>query len=399
MTEKSSRSMAVMYAFYPMVVITGFVQLLVPSTIHMLMKHFHIREGEAGILPLIFFSGIMISAFVITHLIKKFSVKQLMISGAIIVSASLIIASQSHLFILFAILSFFTGFGNGIMVTLPGIYTTNIYSEKSAQLQSVIFSFLALGFVIGPIFPGIISYFDISWRWCFAFPGLLILPALIPIILAKHEPIDKAEKLTPHIVKEIISFDKKFFFRMVIALIISSGAAIGFLTWLITFLEDKRGTSPGTSHIILATMGIAAVIGRQIWARVAPKITVYRTLTLLVPVSTVFVFLAPLPNSVIINIILFFIAMIFISGINPLFLSAAAVYPKSHSSSAYTILFISISIGGIIIPFVIGQIFEYTSPIIGMSSISLLFVIVIVLLLSIKKELPISEHIHRHPMP
>jgi len=349
--------------------------------------------------PLIFFSGIMISAFVITHLIKKFSVKQLMISGAIIVSASLIIASQSHLFILFAILSFFTGFGNGIMVTLPGIYTTNIYSEKSAQLQSVIFSFLALGFVIGPIFPGIISYFDISWRWCFAFPGLLILPALIPIILAKHEPIDKAEKLTPHIVKEIISFDKKFFFRMVIALIISSGAAIGFLTWLITFLEDKRGTSPGTSHIILATMGIAAVIGRQIWARVAPKITVYRTLTLLVPVSTVFVFLAPLPNSVIINIILFFIAMIFISGINPLFLSAAAVYPKSHSSSAYTILFISISIGGIIIPFVIGQIFEYTSPIIGMSSISLLFVIVIVLLLSIKKELPISEHIHRHPMP
>jgi fucose permease len=146
-------------------------------------------------------------------------------------------------------------------------------------------------------------------------------------------------------------------------------------------------------------MGIAAVIGRQIWARVAPKITVYRTLTLLVPVSTVFVFLAPLPNSVIINIILFFIAMIFISGINPLFLSAAAVYPKSHSSSAYTILFISISIGGIIIPFVIGQIFEYTSPIIGMSSISLLFVIVIVLLLSIKKELPISEHIHRHPMP
>jgi len=399
MTEKSSHSMAVMYAFYPMVVITGFVQLLVPSTIHMLMKHFHIREGEAGILPLIFFSGIMISAFVITHLIKKFSVKQLMISGAIIVSASLIIASQSHLFILFAILSFFTGFGNGIMVTLPGIYTTNIYSEKSAQLQSVIFSFLALGFVIGPIFPGIISYFDISWRWCFAFPGLLILPALIPIILAKHEPIDKAEKLTPHIVKEIISFDKKFFFRMVIALIISSGAAIGFLTWLITFLEDKRGTSPGTSHIILATMGIAAVIGRQIWARVAPKITVYRTLTLLVPVSTVFVFLAPLPNSVIINIILFFIAMIFISGINPLFLSAAAVYPKSHSSSAYTILFISISIGGIIIPFVIGQIFEYTSPIIGMSSISLLFVIVIVLLLSIKKELPISEHIHRHPMP
>ena len=37
-------SMKVMYAFYPMVVITGFVQLLVPSTIHMIMNHFNIKE-------------------------------------------------------------------------------------------------------------------------------------------------------------------------------------------------------------------------------------------------------------------------------------------------------------------------------------------------------------------
>jgi len=67
--------------------------------------------------------------------------------------------------------------------------------------------------------------------------------------------------------------------------------------------------------------------------------------------------------------------------------------------SAYTVLFISMSIGGILIPFGIGQVFQHAGPVIGMSSISLLFVMVTVLLLFIKKEIPISEHIHRNPMP
>ncbi len=391
--------MAAMNAFYPMVVITGFVQLLVPSTIHMIMKHFHVEAGKAAILPLIFFTGTMISAFVITHLISRFSVKKLMLLGAIIVSGSLLIASQSQVFYLFALLYILIGFGNGLMVMLPGIYVTHLYSERSAQLQSMIFSFLALGFVIGPVFPSLVSYLHMSWQWCFAFPALLILPALIPIVFAKHEPIDKAEKLTIRIVKEIISFDRRFFFGIVIGLIISAGSAIGLLTWLITFLEEERGTSLEMSHIILSTLGIATIIGRLTWAKVTRKITVYRTLLFIIPISAVLVFIAPLSNSVVTNIILFFISMIFVSGINPLFLSAAAVYPKSHSSSAYTILFISMAIGGITIPFGIGQIFQHAGPVIGMSSISILFVIVTGLLLFIKKEIPISEHIHRNPMP
>lgn len=398
-TSISTPSMTAMYAFYPMVVIVGFIQLLVPSTIHIIMKQFQLNAGEVAVLPLLFFTGMLLNAFLITHLIKRLSVKQLMISGAIIVSASLLAASQSQLFILFALLFILIGFGNGIMVTLPGIYVTHLYSEKSAQLQSMLFSFMAVGFVIGPVFPGIVSYLQISWRWSLAFPGLLVLPALIPIILVKHESIDEAKKLTFHIVKEIISLDKRFFYGIIFAIIISAGSSVGLLTWLITFLEEERGASLGTSHIVLAVMGIAAILGRLIWAKVTPKVTVYRTLLFIIPISALFVLIAPLPDSSTINIILFFFAMIFVSGVNPLFLSAAAVYPKSHSSSAYTILFIAMSIGGILIPFGIGKVFQYAGPVIGMSSISLLFIVVTGLLVFMKKEIPVSEHMHRHPLP
>ncbi len=395
----SSQSMAAMNAFYPMIVVTGLIQLLVPSTIHIIMVHYNLKPGEAGILPFIFFSGIMICAFVITHLIKKLTIKSIMIFTTIIVSVSLLAASQSQIFYVFAFLCLFIGFGTGVLLMVPGIYATNIYGKKSAQLQSLIFSFLALGFVIGPVFPGIISYLEISWRWSFAFPGLLILPALLPILLVKHEPVDEAEKLSVHIVKEIISFDRKFFIGIVITIIIAAGSTVALLTWLITFFEVERGTSLGTAHIVLAFIGVANVIGRLFWRKVSAKITVFRTLFIIVPISAILVFLAPLSEVTTINIVLFFTVFLFISAINPLLLSVASIYPRLYSSSAYTIFFMSMTMGGIIIPFCIGQIFQYAGPEIGISSISLMFVIATGMLFFIKTEIPIIKQIYHNPFP
>jgi len=395
MTNTTKPSMAAMNAFYPLTILVGFVQLLVPSTIYMIMKYFNIQSGVAGVLSLIFFTGIMTSAFAITHLIKKFSMKQLMVAGSIIVSVSLLAISQSENFILFALLYLFIGFGNGIMSTLPGIYITQHYSKKSAQLQSMIFSFIALGFVVGSVFPGIISYLNMSWRWNFALPAIMIIPLLIPIMVTKYKPINNTQKLSLRIVKEMVGFDKTFFYGIMVAIILGAGSIAAFLTWLITFLEEQRGTSLEMSHIILATMGISIIIGRLIWGKVAQKIKVYHTLLIIVPVSAVLVFVAPFPQTEIINIILFFVAMIFISGVNPLFLSAAAIYPKTHSSSVYTVFYIFMSLGGMIMPFGVGHVFQYFGAVTGMSSISLLFVFIMGLLLIIKKEIPVSEHIQR----
>ena len=113
----------------------------------------------------------------------------------------------------------------------------------------------------------------------------------------------------------------------------------------------------------------------------------------------ILVFISPFPNNVTINIVLFALAVTFISGINPLALSAAAVYPKSYGSSAYTLLFSTAAIGGMTIPFGIGQVFQHFGAVVGMSSISFLILIIVLALLFIKKEMPISEHINRHLMP
>jgi MFS family permease len=395
----SKNPMTVMFAFYPIVVITGFIQILIPSTIHMVMSNFGIGPGEAGIVSFIYFSGILISAIIITHLIKLYSVKALMIMSALLVALSLYLCFLLSTLNSFLVLYFFIGLGNGIMIILPGIYSTHQYGNKNAKIQATTFSFLAIGFIIGPVFPGLISYINLSWKWCFAFPGLLIIPALIPIVLTNFSNINNAEKLTVRVIRDVIKFDKRFFVGITIAVTIAAGSATAFLTWMITFLESSRNTTDGLAHMILALMGIGSVAGRQMWAKITPKGKVYKTLLVIIPAAALIILIAPISNTAIVNICLFFFASVFLSGINPLFLAAAGIYPRSHSSGVYTILFIFMSMGGILIPFAIGQVLQFTDPVIGMSSISFLFVIVLLALIYIRKEIPLSKHIHHHLLP
>ena len=363
--QKTLPSAKAVYAFLPLVVITGFVQLLVPSTIHMIMKNYSVDPSTAGIIPLIYFTGILTSTIILTNLINHFSVKQILSAGAIIVSAGLIIISMLNNFVIFSLFYFFVGIGNGLLMVLPGLYSTHIYGKQGTRFQSMIFAFLAIGFVIGPVFPGFVSYENLPWRWCFAFPGILMMPALIPVLLTKYQPFENAAKLSLRTILQIIKFDKRFFRGIIIVVTLSAGTTAGLLTWLITFLENFRGLKTGSAHIVLSLMGLSSVIGRNIWGKISSKITCYKTMLIITPLSALFVFIAPLASSSIVNIIVFFIAIIFLCGINPLSMAAAAVYPQVHSSSAYSLFFCFGAIGGLVIPFGIGVVFQKLTPLSG----------------------------------
>jgi len=402
MSEQSEHllsPMKSMRAFYPLMVLSGFVQLVIPSTIHMIMKHFRLSEGEVGQLPLVYFTGIMLSAVLITQLIQKFSVKTLTLFSVLLVSVSLVAASLSQWFVLFVFFSFFTGLGNGTLVILPGIYATNVLSKESARIQSALFGFLSFGYIVGPLFPGLIENLKISWRWAIAGPGLFILPFVLPVLIARFERIEKAEKLSLRIIKDIFSFNPRFFLGLIVALILGGGAALGFITWLITFLEKEKGMVQSSAHLVLCGIGLTMVLGRLACGYLSKRFSSYRILIIITIVSTILAFFAPIPKVAMVNTVLFLLASLFFSGIYPLFLSAASVYPKSESSSAYTLFFIALSVGCLSIPYVLGHIFEYVGAVAGMSSVAVLFLGVLACLLFIKRELPVRKHAHHKPFP
>ena len=385
-------------AFYPLMIVAGFVQLILPSTIHMIMGQFHLTEGEVGILPLVYFIGMMLSAIFVTHLIHKFLVKTLILSSALFICISLISASLSQEFDMFAFFCFFAGIGNGILIILPGVYVTNVLGKESARIQSVLFGFLSFGYIVGPLIPGLIEKLNISWRLAIAAPGLFMVPLIIPLIFTKLGHISKVEKLSIRSVKEIISFNPRFFLGLFVAIILGGGASQGFITWIITFLENERGMSQGSAHLVLCGVGVSLVLGRLICGNLTKRFTTSKILIIVSIVSVFLVFFAPFPKHVLINIVLFLLASLFFSGIIPLLLSAASVYPKSESSSTYTLLFIGLAIGSLFVPFIIGQIFEQMGAIVGMSSTAILIIGVLVCLFLIKNELPIKDHLTHKPI-
>ncbi len=388
-----------MRAFYPLMVSAGVIQILIPSTLHNIVRHFHVSEGEGGLLPLIYFAGIMLSCVLVTRFLQKLSVKTLAISGALLVSVSLIAASVSQWYALFIFFLFLAGFGNGTLIILSGLYATNVLREQSGHAQSALFVFLSLGLILGPLFPGLIEHLQLSWRWTFVFPALLVLLLVIPVAIARLERIEKLESLSFSFAREMISFDRRFFIGLVAALILASGAGQGVLMWLVTFLENARGMVQGSAHLALCGVGIGMLLGRLACGYFTKRSSVHRILIIITIASAVLIFLAPLSHSATVNTALFLVASLFFAGLMPLLLSAAALYPKSASSSAYSLFYIAMCVGGLIIPCAVGHAFELVGAVVGMSAIAVLLLGVLACLLFIRKELPIRQHAYYNAFP
>ncbi|MBU1669509.1 MAG: MFS transporter [Actinobacteria bacterium] len=402
MTEQTGDSIAAakkMWVFYPLMMVTGFVQLLIPSTMHLIMDDFHLKEGTAGVLPLVYFVGIVVFALFSTRLLARFSAKTLTIAGAILVCVSLVATSLSPWFALFTFFYFFAGVGNGALIILPGIYATNTCGAQTPRIQSMLFGFLSFGYIVGPLVPGLIEHLEISWRWAVAIPGLLVIPFVIPVAVARLERIKEAERLSLATVRRMVSFDRRFFFGLTLALILSGGAVLGVITWIVTFLENERGMTLGAAHVVLSGIGLALVMGRLVCGQLSKRFRVYRIELVIVPLSAVLVFIAPLPGSAVVNSALFLVSALVYSGVYPLLLSAASIYPRSDSAAAYTVFFLCVSLGGMTIPYALGQVFQHAGAVAGMSSSAVILVSVLGCLLFFRKELPLSEHANHRAYP
>ncbi|MBU4219072.1 MAG: hypothetical protein KKB90_08975, partial [Actinobacteria bacterium] len=63
-----------------MMVVPGIVLLLAPSTVETIMEHFGFQESMGGLLQVAYFAGGVVGALLITHVMQKFTAKEIAIS-------------------------------------------------------------------------------------------------------------------------------------------------------------------------------------------------------------------------------------------------------------------------------------------------------------------------------
>jgi len=371
-------------AFYPLVIVPGMVQVLAPATINSIMKDLGLTEGLGGLLQLVYFAGVLVGALLITWMLQRITVKELILSQVLLLTVSLLACAVAPVYWLFLLFYTVTGFANGILVVAPGTYVTGMCGEESPRIQSMLYGFLALGIVMGPILPGLIARHDIPWRWALVAPALMVLPLAVPLILTKLEHMHDVDKLSFKVLREVISFNRSLFFGLLIGLCLFAAAKSSISMWLVRFLESGEGVAPGMAHLVLIAVAVAVTLGRWLSSYISTKVDPFNLLLFLTITSAAIVFVAPLPSSRLGSIIMYPLMGFACAGIFPFLLGYAAWFPDKDSSAVFTSFFAAGAIGGALFPYAVGIMNQFIDPRFGMASISFLILGVLACLYWIK---------------
>ncbi|MBU4217352.1 MAG: MFS transporter [Actinobacteria bacterium] len=371
-------------AFYPLVIVPGMVQVLAPATINSIMKDLGLTEGLGGLLQLVYFAGVLVGAIMITRLLQRITVKQLLLSQVLLLSVSLLACAVAPVYWLLLVFYVVTGFANGILVTAPGAYVTGMCGEESPRMQSMLYGFLALGIAIGPILPGLVARHDIPWRWALVAPAIMVLPLAVPLILTKLEHMHDIDKLSFKVLREVISFNRSLFIGLLVGLCLFAAAKSSIAMWLVRFLESEDGVAPGVAHLVLIALAVAVTVGRWLSSYVSTKVKPFNLLVFLTLSSAVIVLIAPLPSSRMGSIIMYPLMGLACAGIYPFLLGYAAWFPDKDSSAVFTSFFAAGAIGGALFPYAVGILNQFIDPRFGMASISFLILGVLACLYWIK---------------
>ena len=366
-----------MKAFYPFMVVCGVIQILAPSSISIIMRQLEIREHLGGLLQTVYFLGLLLGTLLLTRFMQRFTVKQIMLAQASLLVVSLLAASAAPWFVLLLFFFFFTGFANGTLLTLPAIYIAQLYGEESPRMQNILYGFLSMGFVFGPLIAAFIVRAELSWRWCLAIPALLAIPLALPLALARLQRLPRPRKLSVSVLRDVLSFNRSLFIGLVLAFLLYAAAQASVNTWLVSFLEIERGMVSGAAHLVLVGIAACLTLGRFICGWLAGKINPFDILVSITLASGVLVFLAPIPDSKAASVIIYMFLGLAYSGINPFLIGYSAWFPQGESSAVLTAIISAGAVGGVFFPYLIGLLNQNTSPIVGMSSVSIFIIGVI----------------------
>lgn len=376
---------------YPMMIVPGIVQVLAAAVISEMMRQMVLDRHHAGMLQTFYFAGMLTGILLLTLLMQRTGVKKLFLSSVFLLSFTLLAAAISPWYPLVLAFYLITGFANGILITLPGVYITSMCGASASKYQSLIYGFFAAGFVLGPAIPALVIRLNVSWRWAFALPAMLALLMALPLAFGKFEEMKKVEKLSVAVMRDVLSFNRSLFLGLLFSLLFLLAAQTSVKTWLVSFLEEEKGLMEGAAHLVLMGMALFITLGR-IMCAIATKWFKPLNILIFISIASIFlIFAAPMPPMRWMNISLYLLTGLSVAGIYPLLLSYTAWFPNEDSPAVMSVIMASGALGGLIFPFVVGLIIGEVGAVMGMSSVCLLMMGLMVCIFWIRPHVSVSK--------
>ena len=315
------------------------------------------------------FFAVFLSGFIPYAIGRK---KSTLILGSLIVLGLLLMTATGNPFILIVAFAF-TGMGRGTLSNITNVVVSENTGNKAAGLNILHASF-AIGAFISPF----VAVFAtaIEWRiaaWIFAF---LMLTALIFVggSTLSNTPMKK-EKASSE-----IPFQKSFSFWLNTFIMFFYLAGEASLTgWLVTYFNDTGLMSTSLSQSMQSFLWVMILLGRLCCASLSPKMDKSVLILAMGAMMTLcFVLMISAQSTALVVIGLLGLGF-FMSGIYPTTLSTMDSRYNSSTVATGTCI-ATATVGGILMPIIIGEVAEVSGIRGGVATISVALAIMVILM-------------------
>ena len=315
------------------------------------------------------FFAVFLSGFIPYAIGRK---KSTLILGSLIVLGLLLMTATGNPFILIVAFAF-TGMGRGTLSNITNVVVSENTGNKAAGLNILHASF-AIGAFISPF----VAVFAtaIEWRiaaWIFAF---LMLTALIFVgeSTLSNTPMKK-EKMSSE-----IPFQKSFSFWLNTFIMFFYLAGEASLTgWLVTYFNDTGIMSTSLSQSMQSFLWVMILLGRLCCASLSSKMDKSVLILAMGAMMTLcFVLMISAQSTALVVIGLLGLGF-FMSGIYPTTLSTMDSRYNSSTVATGTCI-ATATVGGILMPIIIGEVAEVSGIRGGVATISVALAIMVILM-------------------
>ena len=315
------------------------------------------------------FFAVFLSGFIPYAIGRK---KSTLILGSLIVLGLLLMTATGNPFILIVAFAF-TGMGRGTLSNITNVVVSENTGNKAAGLNILHASF-AIGAFISPF----VAVFAtaIEWRiaaWIFAF---LMLTALIFVggSTLSNTPMKKVKTSSE------IPFQKSFSFWLNTFIMFFYLAGEASLTgWLVTYFNDTGLMSTSLSQSMQSFLWVMILLGRLCCASLSSKMDKSVLILAMGAMMTLcFVLMISAQSTALVVIGLLGLGF-FMSGIYPTTLSTMDSRYNSSTVATGTCI-ATATVGGILMPIIIGELAEVSGIRGGVATISVALAIMVILM-------------------
>jgi fucose permease len=353
-------------------IINGFMVILTGTLVTYLMQDCGLTHSQAGFLASIQAAGNLVAGLLSGLVIKRIGRKYASMLYCIMFALGFSVLLYSSSPALIYVCIFISGLGWGLcnnvchlLVNSDGMSSGSIYFMHTSY---------ALGAFVGPMVLNLLLMLKFGWRssvWVVVISSLILFLLLWPTDIPEEAPSQTTAK------KNAIDFTflkNKRYYVCFFLYFCYGGVETCINSWLITFLSEKGIMSLSTAQIMLSMLWMVIIVGRLLQIFLQKFIPARYLLLGQSALMFLCITLLALTKSEPFAIALILIIGLFMAGITPANALNAKEFMHGEGVSS-GIIFAGNGLGGTLIPFVVGLLFDHISLTAGMLSLSALLLV------------------------